>query len=168
MKICTLKTFAMCTALVASIGAAKASGEWPLPFGANLDLSDKLSEGDKAQDYDLSDEKLGPLDMKVTLTYTSTAPGSWRVTAKWGTSKSADRVEDAPDKFEFCRVDTYQRGNKGGLSELSHTARSVTLRLYTRGGSFYDQYGGWQEGWYDITWISDNANKTHRDAHGCV
>ncbi|MCG7584583.1 hypothetical protein [Photobacterium sp. OFAV2-7] len=162
-----IKTAAMMAIGCFSITSASASGEWPFPFNVELEGGpDILQTGDDIKDFKL--EPLASDDLKVNLIYTHTGPGTWRISAKWGTSKSSERKVQAPEGYEYCRAVTHQRGNKGGLSVRVHTARSVTFRLYTRGGTFYDRWTGWQEGWYDITWISDNANKTHRDAHSCV
>ena len=157
-------------------GSIEASGEYPFSINATSDktedvlLPSDIVKKDDITPLNFSTEEFNLLDsdMKVNLTYTSTPPGSWRVTARWGKSKSAERTVQAPAGYEFCRAKTHQRGNKGGLSMVKPKARSVTFLLNTSGGSFFDRWIGWQEGWYDITWISDNANATHRYAHSCL
>jgi hypothetical protein len=150
-----------------NFSSVKASEEWLYPPSLSPEgVNDVLDKGDDLKEIDW--EGISVADMNVTLTYTSTQPGSWRISAKWGKSKYVNRTVQAPKGFEFCRAVTHQRGNKGGLSQVGYDARSVTFKLYTNGGSFYERWTGWQEGWYDIMWISDNANITLRDAHSCV
>ncbi|MDO6544016.1 hypothetical protein [Photobacterium sanguinicancri] len=147
--------------------SVKASEEWLFPPSLSPEgVSDVLGKDDDLKEIDW--EGISVADMNVTITYTSTLPGSWRISAKWGKSKHVNRTIQAPKGFKFCRGVTHQRGNKGGLSQIGYDARSVTLKLYTNGGSFNERWTGWQEGWYDIMWISDNANKTYRDAHSCI